>query len=528
MRRCKTVLLLLALIGCPSAAPPPNRELLDIKPAAPRDLFNQALVTNDVARMSQLLDEWPQVSPNEFMMGCAASSHQQGGEMARMLVARGADVNLSGGKLINTAAANNNLPVARLLLEHGGNPNVTDSFCGSPLHIASMRGCDEMIELLLKHQADPNIRDTKGRTPLMIAAIGKPSKAWDLLIAAGADPNLKDNAGTTALDYKAARDVGIAIENNDIALLNQAIAAGPGSLKLRTVYGWHWGGASSVVRLGRAEMLKAMIAGGLDVNLTDVNGTTLLHEAARAGRAEMARLLIQAGAKVDARGVDGQTPLRAMCEPMTTTRVGDAKPPAPDFAATRAVLIAAGADVNARDRNGQTPAFDPDPQAVRDLVKRGADINVQDNYNATPLRDAAISGNWELARTLIELGARQDIISACAMGDIELVKQFLAADPKQLDLRWENPNENHLDWTPLVVACKHDRREVAKLLIQRGAEVNRGYWGWGLTPLQQAIEHDDVELARMLIQRGAKTKFEEGDVRDQARSDAMRRVLSPP
>ncbi len=72
----------------------------------------------------------------------------------------------------NTAAAfGGDVEVARVLLEHGADPNgraVDGGF--TALHSAAQGGNRELIELLLVHGADPRARTDDGRLPMDLAA----------------------------------------------------------------------------------------------------------------------------------------------------------------------------------------------------------------------------------------------------------------------------------------------------------------------------------------------------------------------
>ena len=89
------------------------------------------------------------------------------------------------------------------------------------------------------------------------------------------------------------------------------------------------------IRYESRETIKALIAGGADVNGRDSDGSTSLHYAIRDGRRKVVALLIEAGADVNA--VDGKfglTPLH---------HTSDHKKP--DILQA---LIRAGADLNAK------------------------------------------------------------------------------------------------------------------------------------------------------------------------------------
>lgn len=62
------------------------------------------------------------------------------------------------------------LPLARLLLARGADPNAMTSYDGTPLHSAAMWDATEVIPLLLAHGADPQRKDAKGKTPAQIAS----------------------------------------------------------------------------------------------------------------------------------------------------------------------------------------------------------------------------------------------------------------------------------------------------------------------------------------------------------------------
>ncbi|TRY53746.1 hypothetical protein DNTS_026785 [Danionella cerebrum] len=63
-----------------------------------------------------------------------------------------------------------NTTLARLLLDHGADPNVVDPCCGSsPLHDASRGGFLETVRLLVRFHADPNARDYRNLRAVDVA-----------------------------------------------------------------------------------------------------------------------------------------------------------------------------------------------------------------------------------------------------------------------------------------------------------------------------------------------------------------------
>ncbi|XP_030289212.1 cyclin-dependent kinase 4 inhibitor B [Sparus aurata] len=62
-------------------------------------------------------------------------------------------------------------PVAKVLLNHGADPNVADSSTGTtPLHDAARTGYLDTVRLLVEYQADPQARDNANCRPVDLAA----------------------------------------------------------------------------------------------------------------------------------------------------------------------------------------------------------------------------------------------------------------------------------------------------------------------------------------------------------------------
>tara|TARA_B100000586_G_scaffold154803_1_gene112631 strand:+ start:100 stop:492 length:393 start_codon:yes stop_codon:yes gene_type:complete len=100
-------------------------------------------------------------------------------------------------------------------------------------------------------------------------------------------------------------------------------------------------------------------------------------------------------------------------------------------------------------------------------------------------------GKAEIDRTLI---------AAIAGGDIEAVKQHLAAGA-------DVNVKNKVGGTPLHFAALEGRKEIVELLIAKGADVNVKTED-GLTPLDRAIKYQRTETADLLRKHGGKTAEE--------------------
>jgi ankyrin repeat protein len=92
--------------------------------------------------------------------------------------------------------------------------------------------------------------------------------------------------------------------------------------------------------------------------------------------------------------------------------------------------------VHARGGDGQTPLHFASTIEIADhLLDHGADIEARDiDHESTPAQ-WMLRERDEIARHLIRRGCKTDILMATALGDIELVKRHLQADPECIRMR---------------------------------------------------------------------------------------------
>ena len=172
-----------------------------------------------------------------------------------------------------------------------------------------------------------------------------------------------------------------------------------------------------------------------------------------------------------------------------------------------AVLIDAGADPNAAIEgswHAETPlhwaASSDDADVARALIDGGANIEAAGASIAggSPLDDAVGYGCWQVARLLVERGARVDRLwQAAALGIRPRLDELIAAEApttQQLtDAFWQ--------------ACHGGQRRMAEHLLALGAELN-GTPSWGdSTPLDVAdsLGTGRESLVSWLKEQGAKT-----------------------
>ena len=194
------------------------------------------------------------------------------------------------------------------------------------------------------------------------------------------------------------------------------------------------------------------------------------------------------------------------------------------------LLLQAGADVNQKSRvsddgdSGQTPLMAAATHRYRDIIERllkqGADVRAKTRRGRSALTFAMMRSDIDrdLLRLLLGAGCPvdgRDLHHAIYQRDLDVVELLLAAKP-DVNMRFDWPKDvlsNERGDTPLFVAVANgfqkekrvERLAIIALLIQAGADVNaqRGIKANGWTPLMLAAMQDEDEVARRLMNAGA-------------------------
>ena len=245
-------------------------------------------------------------------------------ESARLLLAAGADVNQLAGNSASAlvlAVHSGHSPLAGFLLEHGADPDAAGAGY-TALHAAVLRGELEAVEALLAHGADPNMRLEKGTpgrrasedwafkaryvsaTPFWLAAHFREPEIMRVLAAAGADPSLTTTALLSAVGERAG-GVGPPHAIGGFVTPIQAAVQGT-SDRGRFVTS-----TPDPVREEQLALETVTVAVdlGVDIDATDLSGTTALHDAAARNLTTVVRFLGERGASLDVKNEVGRTPL---------------------------------------------------------------------------------------------------------------------------------------------------------------------------------------------------------------------------
>ncbi|HSP68655.1 MAG TPA: ankyrin repeat domain-containing protein [Bryobacteraceae bacterium] len=241
----------------------------------------------------------------------------------------------------------------------------------------------------------------------------------------------------------------------------------------------HAASRAAVADAAKADDLPAvrkLIKEHADVNAAANDGSTALLWAAYHSNAEMTKALLAAGAAVDAANRYGVTPL------LQASRNGDVE--------VLRALLEAGAEPTRWHAEGETPLMAASRtgrvDAVKLLLSKGSFVNAVDPFQEeTALMWASAEGHLEVVKTLLAAGADPNLKAHVA-------------------LITERKNADHPSggFTALMFATRNGHEDVVRALIAGGADPKLTNAD-GATATVVAIVNDRFDLAKTLLDLGA-------------------------
>jgi ankyrin repeat protein len=328
---------------------------------------------------------------------------------------------------IQVAARHGRMTVVEYLLSRGVKLHHHDEEY-SVLHEAARYGHYETVSLLLARGAHVNISECDGTTPLKEAAEYGHCRVARLLLKKGAwvDPSAWG-------EYP----IHSAAQHDHVPLLRLLLKYGA------QVDDANFAGETPLhiaARSGALRVMRVLIEHDADTNSRAEYNITPLHSAAGEGEAAAALLLLKQGATVSAHDKFGYTALlEAARAPVPDRWVtqwergqrGGLCPPPPEYYLDKSIVPPPRTDRRYYARYVET---------VRLLLEHGASPNVRERETKlTPLHYAALRGDANIARLLIEHGAHLNPIDSDGQ-------------------------------SPLAIAHCCDHEQVVKVLLQHGAK----------------------------------------------------------
>lgn len=321
-------------------------------------------------------------------------------DVVKFLIEKGISVNtktVESRNALQIATVEGYLDIARILIENGANLALKTPLGLTCLHYASKKQHLEMMKLFIRHGANVDALTKKKYSPLHFAVKYQRLDAVRLLVANKANLRIKTAEGETALC------IAIRLGNLEIAkMLIEETDIIQDQQKKYEVLKTTYHSSRTAYHPNHLGILRLIFEKGLDVNLKDAAGNTLLHVASNDGKIEIVQFLLEMGADINARAEEGITPLHSAC------LNGHEK--------VVELLIANGADINAATYKGFTPLHDACVNnrlaIVKLLIQNEVKMQVRASRGVTPLHVASQHGNLETIKFLVEKGVFLDEINA--------------------------------------------------------------------------------------------------------------------
>ncbi len=242
-----------------------------------------------------------------------------------------------------------------------------------------------------------------------------------------------------------------------------------------------WEALREAIESGELERVRRTLEAGANADqLDDVLGVSPLSMAAMKGDLELAKLLLAGGASVDVRNKDGATPL------LGAAFLGRIE--------VLEFLLDQGADPEAKSAAGDTALGATQiPWETTEFIANLLQIQVE--RAAVEDGRKSCSELLSVARSTGSPAAR--LFAAIAAGSVKAVEQSLAEGARLEDM---DPAKG---WTPLTMAVFLGHEDIARLLLEKGAQVDARNQDKS-TALHGAALLDRVPLVELLIGRGAK------------------------
>jgi ankyrin repeat protein len=380
------------------------------------------------------------------------------------------------------------LPAVELLLNAGAGANAQNASGETALLIAaklSQTSSLESYERYLQGECQNCYYDRAERDNNIKVRKERYYEIIATLISKGANPNITDVVGNTPIDYL--------LYGSDIYELLGGVVADVNIF--------------DVIRYGSLENLNNVFEEAfISMKLLDISERSLLfYSAGHNPQPEITEKLLELGAKVNHHDLHDWTPLTYATYHSINPEV-------------LKVLVEAGADLEARNDEGMTAlmiAVKADRiDMARKLLDLGARLEIEEEFDKRDALDhAAMSASVEMLKLLL------DSVPSISSNKIDKLLSLAVERNRRLDvvrylidLGGDVNYQMPLGWrgnpTPLHIATMFGVIEKMKILLEYGADIN-GENARGSTPLLVALCSEQIDALNLLLAKGASPTIED-------------------
>jgi ankyrin repeat protein len=459
-------------------------------------------------------------------------------ELAKLLVAYGADVNLKGFRaplyaavrskdcvefllsngvdlaknpeFLEEAVRGDHMETVKFLLSKGADINHHGFDRNrTPLGSACQRDNPEMVTLLLSYEANPNVRGLDGSYPISFAK-NSPKALRALLAAKNIDIQLQDGLISSYMAWSSPQDLELIIQHGADVNKWEPSFAYPIHTAVRLV---KWDMFQVLLRhdvdvnvkrdgvvplesaTGNPKFIKPLLEAGADISLCP----SIIKNAAFHGHVEAIRILVEL-TKIDINTPDPRDNHTALTSCALHGRE-----------AVLDTLFELGADVNRPGSAGKSAlvwAANSNPKIIKRLMAAGA------NPEQLPeaLQRAIKQGNIDCTRELLD--ACEDVSAISGLVVMAVIRTNLELVTLLLE---KGANANDRDDATLCAlyrAVEKERQDLVDLLLTAGADPNLAVISGsfeGRTPLMEACQRGKMEMVKTLLKHGANIETKKKD-----------------
>ena len=444
-------------------------------------------------------------------------------ELVAYFVGMGADIHLKtdiGRNCLHIAALQGHLNLCKMLIDkHKVDLHMTDNEGATAVHCSAESGNYELVAYFVEMGADIHLKTNDGRNCLHIAALNGDLNLCKMLIDKHkVDLHMTDNKGCTAVHYS--------LPSSNYELVAYFVEMGA-DIHLKTDVGRN---CLHIAALnGDLNLCKMLIdKHKVDLHITDNKGATAVHCSAESGNYELVAYFVEMGADIHLKTDDGRTGLHIaarkghlnLCKMLIDKHKVDLHMtdnkgctavhyslPSGNYELV-AYFVGMGADIHLKTDIGRNCLHIAALQGHLNLCKmlidkHKFDLHMTDNEGATAVHCSAESGNYELVAYFAGMGADIRLKTnygtnclhiAALKGDLNICKMLINKHKVDLDM-----TANH-GFTAVHCSAQNGNYELVAYFVGMGADIHLKTDD-GRNCLHIAALQGHLNLCKMLIDK---------------------------